>query len=450
VQDLLDDAARRAGRYLEGLKDRRVTPAREAVARLAELGGPLPEEPTDPRLVLDRLDRIGSPATVASASGRFFGFVVGGSLPASLAANWLAGAWDQDAGMWTLSPATAAVEEVARGWLVDLFGLPPETAAGFVTGATMANFTGLAAARHALLAREGWNVTEQGLFGAPPIDVVVGEEVHVSVLKALSLLGLGRERVLRVPTDAKGRMRAELLPALRPRTILCLQAGNVNTGAFDPASELCPRARAAGAWVHVDGAFGLWGQVSPERADLLAGYEQADSLATDCHKWLNVPYDSGLAFVASPEALRSAMSIVGAVYLQLGAGRDPSDYTPELSRRSRGVEVWAALLSLGRSGLRGLVERTCGHATRFAQGLQDLGWTLLNEVRLNQVLVALATDEDTRRAVAAIQDEGTCFCSGTLWKGRAAMRVSVSSWATTEDDVARSLAAIKRFSPRSS
>jgi glutamate/tyrosine decarboxylase-like PLP-dependent enzyme len=446
VKDLLKDAAERAIQYLEGLENRRVTPTPEALIRLRELDHPLPSAPQDPASVISLLDGIGSPATVASAGGRFFGFVVGGSLPAALAANWLAGAWDQDAGLWTLSPTAATLEEVSLRWLTDLFGFPKTMAGGFVTGATMANFTALAAARHAILAREGWDVDAQGLFGAPPIDLVVGEEVHVSVLKALGLLGLGRERVSRVQTDGKGRMRPERLPKMTPRTILCLQAGNVNTGAFDPGSALCPAAHAGGAWVHVDGAFGLWARTSPRYAHLLAGYEEADSFATDCHKWLNVPYDSGIAFVTSAEALRSAMAASGAAYLMKGGGRDPADFTPELSRRSRGVEVWAALLSLGRSGLADLVDRTCRHATRFAKGLEALGWSLLNDVVLNQVLVARENDDATRRAVSAIQTEGTFFCSGTTWKGRAAMRVSVSSWATSEEDVERSLLAIGRLS----
>jgi glutamate/tyrosine decarboxylase-like PLP-dependent enzyme len=444
LEHLLKAAAESVTTYLEGLRTRRVAPDPAAVLALSTFDHALPSEPRAPEAILRLLEDRASPATVASASGRFFGFVVGGSLPAALAANWLAGAWDQDAGLFALSPATAVLEEVALAWLADLFGLPKGTAGGFVTGATMANFTGLAAARQALLAKEGWDVCEQGLFGAPPIEIVVSEEVHTSVLKALSLLGLGRGRVRRLETDAQGRILKTALPHLGPRTILCLQAGNVNTGSFDPAAELVGRAQADGAWVHVDGAFGLWASVSSQKRHLVQGFSAADSFATDCHKWLNVPYDSGVALVKNGAALEAAMSSIGAVYLQRSGRREPSDYTPELSRRSRGVEVWAALLSLGRAGLEELVERCCAHAVRFSEGLRAQGWTVVNDVVLNQVLVARQTDEETKAVTAAVQSEGTCFCSGTTFKGRAAMRLSVSSWATTEDDVRVSLEAIGR------
>jgi glutamate/tyrosine decarboxylase-like PLP-dependent enzyme len=308
----------------------------------------------------------------------------------------------------------------------------------------MANFAALAAARHALLARAGWDVEEDGLFGAPPVTVVVGAEAHVSLLKALALLGFGRGRVVAVPVDDQGRMRADALPALEGLTIVCLQAGNVNTGAFDPAREVCARARAAAAWVHVDGAFGLWAAAAPRRASLTAGIAEADSWATDAHKWLNVPYDSGLAFVRDPAHLRAAMAPGAAAYLAQGAAREPAHYTPEASRRARGVEVWTALRTLGRTGVADLIERTCQHATRFAEGLRAAGYDVLNEVALNQVLVSFGDDETTRRAIAAVQAEGTCWCGGTVWQGRAAMRISVSSWVTSEADVERSLAAIVR------
>jgi len=289
----------------------------------------------------------------------------------------------------------------------------------------------------------GWDVEAQGLFGAPPVTVVVGAEAHPSVLKALGLLGLGRTRVVTVPVDGQGRMRAEALPPLAGPTVVCIQAGNVNTGAFDPAPEICRRARAAGAWVHVDGAFGLWAAAAPARAHLAAGIGDADSWATDAHKWLNVPYDSGLAFVRDPEALRAAMA-VSAAYLPAGESRNPADYTPELSRRARGVEVWAALRSLGRAGLADLVERTCRHAARFAEGLRAAGYQVLNEVVLNQVLVSFGDQETTTRVIAAIQADGTCWCGGTVWQGHVAMRISVSSWATTAADVERSLDAMLR------
>ena len=357
MKDLLNDAASRASRYISRVGDRHVAPRAEDVARLKELGGPMPETSSDPARVLARLDDIGSPATVASAGGRFFGFVIGGALPAALAANWLAAAWDQNACLRISSPVAAALEDISIEWLRDALKLPSTAGAGFVTGATMANFTCLAAARGALLNRAGWNVEEKGLFDAPPLSVIVGEEAHATLLKALGLLGLGRSRVTIVPTDDQGRMRAESLPPLDGRSIVCVQAGNVNTGAFDPTEEICEKARHCGAWVHVDGAFGLWAGAAPERAHLIAGIESADSWATDCHKWLNVPYDSGLAFVREPQHLRAAMSI-NAPYLQTAETREPYHYTPETSRRARGVECWAALCSLGRRGLEEMVSGT--------------------------------------------------------------------------------------------
>jgi glutamate/tyrosine decarboxylase-like PLP-dependent enzyme len=342
-----------------------------------------------------------------------------------------------------MSPAAAALEDVALEWVRDLLRLPSGSAGALVTGATMANVTALAAARHALLERAGWDVERDGLFGAPPLTVVVGDEVHVSLLKALGLLGLGRARVYRVPADRQGRMRAEALPALDARTIVCLQAGNVNTGAFDPAGEVCQRAADAGAWVHVDGAFGLWAAASPQYAHLVDGFEAAHSWATDAHKWPNVGYDCGVAFVRDAAALRATMAMVSA-YFTPGEQREPSQYTPEMSRRARGVELWAALRSLGRSGLADLVERTCAHARRFAIGLTELGYDVLNDVVINQVLVSFGAPDVTRAVIDAVQRDGTCWCGGTEWQGRAAMRISVSSWATMSDDVEASLAAIAR------
>jgi glutamate/tyrosine decarboxylase-like PLP-dependent enzyme len=443
MDNLLRDAAARAIRYRREIANRPVWPPAAAMEALARLEESLPETRQDDTAVLALLDDIASPATVATSGGRYFGFVIGSSLPATLAANWLAGAWDQNAGGVMQSPAAARLEEVATTWMLDVLGLPSGCGAGFVTCATMANFSGLAAARRALLSRKGWDVETRGLFGAPPITVVVGEEVHVSVLKALGLLGLGRDRVVRVPVDDQGRMRADALPALDDHTILCIQAGNVNTGAFDPADAIVPQAQRSGAWVHVDGAFGLWAAAAPARSHLMAGYSAADSWATDAHKWLNVPYDSGIVFVREPEHLRGAMSTTAA-YLVRGDRRDPDDYTPEFSRRARGVEVWAALRSLGREGLADLVERSCRQASRFADGLRAAGYTILNEVVINQVLVSFGDPETTRQVIAAIQADGTCWAGGTVWQGQTAMRISVSSWATTDEDVERSLAAMTR------
>ena len=438
MKDLLHSTAERAHHYLRGLNTRSVTPSPAAIARLEELALPFPEAPTPTEAVLEMLDRIGSPAAVGNAGGRYFGFVIGASLPAALAANWLAGAWDQNAYSSVTSPVAARIEEIALVWLRGILGLPPDCGGAFVTGATMANFTALAAARHEVLGKAAWDVEAKGLFGAPTITVVVGAEVHPTVLKALGMLGLGRDRVVTVPVDTQGRMRADALPALSGPTIVCLQAGNVNTGSFDPANVICAKAHEANAWVHVDGAFGLLAAAAPTKAALITGVGDADSWATDAHKWLNVPYDSGLAFVRNGEALRAAMAIEAA-YLLRENTRQPADYTPETSRRARGIEVWAALYSLGRSGLEDLIERNCRHAARFAEGLRNAGFEILNEVVLNQVLVSFGSAEKTREVIARIQADGTCWCGGTVWQGRTAMRISVCSWATTEEDVERSL-----------
>jgi glutamate/tyrosine decarboxylase-like PLP-dependent enzyme len=444
MKGLFLDVANRASRYIEGLSERRVNPSSEAVERLKLLDVPLQHEPIEPARVLAELDEIGSPATVASTGGRYFGFVVGGCLPAAMVANLLAGVWDQNAAYKVLSPVAVALEEVCTKWLISLFGLPPGTGVGFVTGATMANFSGLAAARHALLAREGWDVEAQGLFGAPPITVILGEEAHVSVLKALSMLGLGRDRVVRVAADRQGRMRADALPQISGPTIVCIQAGNVNTGAFDPAEEICRTARESEAWVHVDGAFGLWALAAPGRAHLARGIQNADSWATDAHKWLNVPHDSGIALVREPKHLRAAMS-ASAAYLIAGEGREPCHYVPEFSRRGRGIEIWAALRSLGRSGIADQIERTCTYASQFTEGLRAAGYDILNDVVLNQVLVSFGSKDLTRRVIQRVHKEGTCWFGGTEWQGHVAMRISVSCWATTAEDVQKSLDVLLRI-----
>jgi glutamate/tyrosine decarboxylase-like PLP-dependent enzyme len=353
----------------------------------------------------------------------------------------MAAAWDQNAALRVMSPAAAAFEDVALDWVRDILRLPAESAGALVTGATMANFVGLAAARRQLLLRAGWDVDNDGLFGAPPLTVVAGEEVHVSVLKALGLLGLGRGRVHRVPVDRQGRIRVDSLPAMTDRTIVCIQAGNVNSGAFDPARDICTHAHEHGAWVHVDGAFGLWAAASPRYRHLTEGFEDADSWATDGHKWPNVGYDCGVALVRDASALRSAMTTSSA-YFSPGDRREP--YGPELSRRARGVELWAALRSLGRSGLADLIERTCAHAQRFAEGLRGRGFEILNDVVINQVLVSFGSPERTKAVIERIQRDGTCWCGGTEWQRRTAMRISVSAWGTTAADVDASLEAIDR------
>ncbi len=444
TNDLLRDAAERAIRYLEGLDARGVAPTPAAISGLERFDEPLPAGPSDPAATLRLLDEVGSPATTAMAGARFFGFVIGGSLPVTLASNWLAGAWDQNTGLYRPTPGTAHLEQVALRWLLEILRLPPGCGAGFVTGATVANFTALAAARHAVLARGGWNVEADGLFGAPPITVVIGSEAHPSVTKSLGLLGLGRTRVVAVPVDGQGRLRAEAFPDVVGPTIVCLQAGNVNTGAFDPIGAICRRVEGTGAWVHVDGAFGLWAAAAPSRAHLTAGIERADSWATDAHKWLNVPYDCGLALVRDPHALKAAMAITAEYLPTQNDQRNPADFTPELSRRARGVEVWAALRALGREGVAELIERNCAQARRFAERLAAAGGEILNEVVLNQVLVAFGDAATTKRVIEAIQAEGTCWAGITVWQGRTAMRISVSSWATTDADVDRSVEAMIR------
>ena len=444
---LMNDAARRARRYLQDLGERPVAPAASAVAGLERLGGALPEDGMEPSKVLALLDRAGSPATIASAGGRYFGFVTGGVLPAALSCGWLASAWDQNAFSTVSSPVGAGIESIALDWVRVVLALPDDCAGAFVTGATMANFTALAAARHAVLAHSGWDVEADGLFGAPPVTVVVGEEAHATLFKIIALLGLGRERVVTVPADDQGRMRADAIPALAGPAIVCAQAGNVNSGACDPMAAICARAHADGAWVHVDGAFGLWAAAAPAYAESLDGVAEADSWATDAHKWLNVSYDSGIALVRDADALRAAMSFA-ADYLPTGTAREPFHYTPESSRRARGVEVWAALRSLGRAGLADLVDRNCRMAARIADRLRDAGHEVLNQVVLNQVLVSFGDADTTKRVVAAVQEDGTCWCGATVWKGRAAMRLSVSSWATTDEDVEVSIAAILRIADK--
>jgi glutamate/tyrosine decarboxylase-like PLP-dependent enzyme len=441
---ILDDAARRAIAYLNSLQNRPVSPRRDAIDRLDMLDSPVPQSSTASGEVLARLDELVSPATMAMAGPRFFGFVIGGSLPVTLAANWLAAAWDQNAGYDAPTPGVARLEEIAQRWLLELLDLPRQCALGFVTGATVANFTALAAARNAVLKRCGWEVEADGLFGAPPIQVVVGAECHPTLLKSLGMLGLGRSRLTRVPVDSQGRMCTDQLPPLSSPSILCLQAGNVNSGAFDPFDELSSIARDAGAWIHIDGAFGLWARATPSLSHLTSGMALADSWATDAHKWLNVPYDSGIAFVRDADALRSSMAITAEYLPPQGARRNPSDYTPELSRRARGVEVWSALLHLGREGLAAMIERNCAQARRFAERLTTAGYEVLNEVVLNQVVVAFGNTERTKRVIDAIQQDGTCWAGVTVWRGQTAMRISVCSWATTEADVERSVDAMIR------
>jgi glutamate/tyrosine decarboxylase-like PLP-dependent enzyme len=453
TEQALEAAAASATQFLRGLASRPVPATAGAGELAARLGGPLPEGPSDPAEVVAQLAKLADDGLVASAGPRFFGFVVGGSLPAALAADWLTSAWDQNAGLFVLGPAAATVEDVAAGWLLELLGLPAGATTGFVTGGLAANFSGLAAARNAVLAGAGWDVEGDGLIGAPPLQVVVGAERHVTIDIALRYLGLGSGRLRVVPADGQGRMDPAalggVLAGCEGPTIVCAQAGNVNSGAVDPLAEIIPAAHEHGAWVHVDGAFGLWAAASPARHHLVAGVEQADSVATDAHKWLNVPYDSGLVFVTRPEAHRAAFAKTAAYFVPGREGeRDPDAFTPEASRRARGFPVWAALRSLGRSGVAELVERCCGHARRFAELLGAAeGVEVLNEVVLNQVLVRFPdpggdSDARTREVIRRVQEDGTLWLGGTTWHDLAAMRISVSNWSTGDDDVDRSAAAI--------
>ena len=444
TRQLLAEAARRAANYLEALSNRPAGPLPGAAQKLVKaLDQPLPDRGSDGADILAFLDDFGSPATVASAGGRYFGFVTGGAMPAALAANYLAGAWDQNSFSWVSSPAIAAFEVTALRWVKEVLGVPMAAEGALVTGATMAHFTCLAAARNRVLKQSGWNVDADGLFGAPEIRVIVGEEAHATLFKVLSMTGLGRDRVLKLPCDDQGRISARKLPDITGPTIVCLQAGNVNSGAFDPAEPLIKWARSGGAWVHVDGAFGIWALASTEKAALAKGFTAADSWALDAHKWLNVPYDSGIALVADASALPDAMSISGA-YLTSSEGRDAMNVTPESSRRARAVDIWAALKSMGRQGLSELVERNCRQARKLAAALHQAGIEVLNDVVLNQVVVSFGSDRRTNKVIARIQDEGECWCGGTAWHGRVAMRISISSWATTDNDIERSLSAILR------
>lgn len=440
VRELLGLTAAIAGDYLESLEQRPVFPRATPDGLRDALGGPLPAEPLDARDVIAQLAAASDPGVVAMGSGRYFGFVIGGALPAALAADWLTSAWDQNAGLYVGGPAASVVEQVTREWLVDLLGLPPGASVGFVTGTQMAHVTGLAAARFHVLDAVGWDVGRDGLQGAPRVRVLVGAKRHVTVDRALRLLGLGAPTV--VEADSQGRMDVDALRAVLGEsghpTIVCAQAGEVNTGSFDPLPQIADAAEATRAWLHVDGAFGLWVAVSPRLRHLAAGIERADSWTTDAHKWLNVPYDSGIVLCAHPESHRAAMT-VQAEYLIQDEGqrrvRDQVDWVPEFSRRARGFAVYAALRSLGRRGLVDLVEGCCRQARRFAERIVEVpGVEVLNEVVLNQVLFRFADDDRTEAVLTRVQDEGRVWMSGTTWDGRKAIRVSVSNWQTGDEE----------------
>jgi glutamate/tyrosine decarboxylase-like PLP-dependent enzyme len=441
----LEMALKKSCEYRSSIKDRRVFPDAKMLDEMAKLNIPFPDIANDPEKIYKLLAECGSLGTTAVSGPRYFGFVIGGSTPVTLAANWLAGAWDQNCSMDTTSPVAAFLEEISLRWLLQLFGLPKASAGAFVTGATMAGFTCLAAARSHLLNRQGWSVEQKGLFGAPNIRVYVNEQIHITILKALSMLGLGCERITKIPTDKNGRILIDKIPKPKGSTIFCLQAGDVNTGCFDAFDEIIEKCQSEDVWFHIDGAFGLWAQVSSKLNHLTKGIEKADSWSVDAHKWLNVPYDSGIALVKHSDALRTAMSI-STSYLKSTVGkRQPHEFTPELSRRARGVEIWTAIATLGRKGIAEIVEQCTAHTQKAARRLSEAGYEILNEVVINQVLVSFGSDEKTQAVIKAIQEDGTCWCGGTVWKGRVAMRINVCSWITTDEDMEMSLEAMIRI-----
>jgi glutamate/tyrosine decarboxylase-like PLP-dependent enzyme len=441
LRALLEQTTELAARFYDTLDQRPVFP-RASDSQLREaLALPLPVEPTDAATVIAELAAAADPGIVAAAGGRYFGFVIGGAVPASLAADWLTSAWDQNAVLYVTGPAASVVEEIAGAWLIELLGLPSDSSFGVVTGAQMANFTALAAARNHVLRNAGWDVEADGLTGAPRIRVVVGEQRHATVDRALRMLGLGAPTDV-VPADDNGRMLADQLALTDEPTIVCAQAGEVNTGAFDPFGAIADARDAAGnAWLHVDGAFGLWAAASDSLRHLVEDVERADSWAVDAHKWLNVPYDSAIAITAHPESHSGAFSLRAPYLVFDTETRDALDWNPESSRRARGFTLYAAIRALGRSGISAMIERCCAHARRFAEGLTELGAEVLNDVELNQVLFRFATDDQTNAVLKAVQSDGAAWMGGTTWGGRAAIRISVSNWQTSEDDVDRTLAA---------
>ena len=448
---LLDRVQRHATDFLRALPERHVGARATRDELLAALRAPLGDAGEDPAQVIDLLAAQGDRGVIACAGPRYFGFVIGGSFPVALAADWLTSTWDQNPGIYATSPLVSVVEDVAREWLLELFDLPRESGLGFVTGCQMANFTCLAAARHGVLRRVGWDVEADGLMGAPRINLVTSAESHVTIDVAMRYLGFGTRALLRVESDNQGRMRPDrlrrLLENLSGPTIICAQAGNVNTGAFDPLREIGEIAREHGAWLHVDSAFGLWARASRNARQYADGIELADSWATDAHKWLNVPYDSGVAIVRHAEDHRAAMTSTAAYLVQTqGVERDAVDWVPEFSRRGRGIAVYATLRALGRAGVEDLIDRCCARARQMADILRRApGVEILTEVVINQVLVRFGNDDDlTRRVIAGVQQDGTCWLGGTTWQDKAAMRISVSNWATTEEDAARSAEAILR------
>lgn len=439
-RDLFEQAKSYAFDYMDNAYDRAVFPTDDAIDRLDVFDEPFPENPCDPHEILRLLHECGSPATVAQTGGRYFGFVNGSVVPAALAAKWLSDVWDQNSALYQMSPIVSQLETVCEKWLTGLIGLPAETVAGFVSGTSVATVCGLAAGRNDILGRYDWDVNVKGVFGAPKVRVVLSDQAHSSVFKGLSLLGFGDENVERVPADNQGRLIVDRMPVLDDRTLVVVQAGNVNSGAFDPIDEICDHALRANAWVHVDGAFGLWSAASGRRKYLAKGIEKADSWSVDAHKTLNAPYDCGIILCKKPAAFGAVMQAHGS-YIQYSEKRDGMLYTPEMSRRARAVELWATLKSLGKNGVAALVDGLCDHALLFAGQLRDHGFNILNDVVFNQVLVSCGTPEQTKATLENIQQSGECWCGGAVWDGEPVIRISLCSWATTTRDIDRSVAA---------
>lgn len=442
MKQLLNKTTAIANEYLKQINHEKIQVSEKNVKRLSGLDFDLQDQQVNADEVIEKLNGLVSPATMKMASSKFFGFVIGGSYPVSIASNWLTTVWDQNSGLEKTTPATAAVEKISARWMLDILGLPEQSATAFVTGATVANFTALAAARNLVFKNANWDVESDGLIGAPELHIIISEESHPTVYKSLAMLGLGRNRVTKVKTDNQGRIDMQHFPEIQDNTIIITQAGNINSGACDPISEICDLAAKKNAWVHVDGAFGLWAKASKKHQYLLNGYEKADSWATDAHKWLNVPYDSGLAFVKHEHALKAAMAITASYLPSENAGRNPSDYTPELSRKARGIDIYAVLHHLGKSGVEELVDRCCDCATQFAHGFSEAGYEVMNDVVLNQVVINFGSEKANLAIMDAVQKEGTCWVGQTHWKGTTAMRISVSNWQTNSQDVEQSLAII--------
>lgn len=433
-KELFEQAKTYSYNYIDKLSERDVYPSEPALSELENFDEPLPTAYCSPLEVLDMLNQYGSNTTVAHGGGKYFGFVCGGTIPVSMAARWLSDTWDQNNALYVLSPIASKLEEICEKWLTELLGLPHGTAAGFVSGSSTAIICALAVARNELLLKQNWNVAEKGLFGAPPIQVVLSEQAHSSVFKALALLGLGKERVQLAPVDEQGRILIDLLPKIDQNTLLIVQAGNVNSGAFDPIDKICEIANKAGAWVHVDGAFGIWAAASKDKYHLIKGFEKADSWTTDAHKTLNAPYDCGIILCKNRSALVSTMQATGS-YIQYSENRDGMLYSPEMSRRARSIELWAILKYLGKEGINELIDVLCDNAKYFADRLIENGFTVLNEVVFNQILIKCRTPDETQETLKNIQSSGKCWCGGAVWNNEPVIRISVCSWQTTKQDI---------------